>query len=696
MKKKLSFIPLLMALCMLASCNKKIITSSNCSASVPTISTVTPTPTPETINPFDYAVFSTRNDSNLDLVKGTLALNDFSSSLTEEMREKIEEVVIPDEIDGKKITYIYNNQIFKGFTNLKKIHISKNIVYIGSNGALLSSPFCYLPNLEEISVDKDNDLFYVKGNCLIRKEWNGINNQIVLTGNNYVLCGWKDVEIPNEIIYINNFNFANNESITSIKLNPNLTNLGIYSFRYLNNLNNIDLNGNTNFKINEGENILYSGQNIYAAWGKCKIPDSITSIATTNNNSLEYTNIEYVDLNKVTTIGDNCFRYTKLKRIYLPETVTSVVRTSFAYLKNLEEIIVSNSNTTYYTMNNILFKTSNDLIICGWKDVVLPESTSILPGNAFSYNLSITSLTLTKNVQQITHYISSDLRSSRFYDINYGRKLKDFFKLYVVEDNPYFKYENNILYQVNSNSSLTYLTSFPDESGTIIIPAMLKTITENNRLYAIINGDSNPSEVKRVVIEEGIEEISTSGPFFTKEVLADEIVLPSTLNKIARRDSTGGCFLTYIGGLKKISFNGKNENEKYYIKGNCLIEKGGNIDGTDKLYYAWEDVVIPEEITVLSSTPFNCSYSVKSLTLHNKFTDIIDISPSSSIFANLASSCTTLIYKGTVNQFKSNIGNYISFYDQLKKNEYRLSKFYFLDNDGNQLGPYTWNEVKSL
>ena len=119
MKNKKKILSLIACLSLLSSCNRGTSSNSSCSITTSTPTSSVPTPEPEVINPFDYVETNkTLND--------TLNITSFNSSLTDEMKLKITELIIPEEINGVKVTS-FGSDLLQGTSSYLKA-----INYIGT------------------------------------------------------------------------------------------------------------------------------------------------------------------------------------------------------------------------------------------------------------------------------------------------------------------------------------------------------------------------------------------------------------------------------------------------------------------------------------------------------------------------------------------------------------------------------------
>ena len=440
MKNKKKILSLIACLSLLSSCNKTTPSSRSCSitTSTPT-SSVTPSKTVEELNKElfeNYAITTAYDD-------GTCALTDFKDDILQEYLN-LETIIIPETIKGVTLTELNtkSNGLFVNFLKLKTIKIPSTINNIKYNSqSSASSPFINLPNLEDIEVDENNEYYYIKGDCLIRKS------------DNTIICGWKDVEIPEEITEIRNYVFSYNNSITSIKLNPNivLNGIGEFSLRGLDNLQNIDLNNNPNYTIEEGSNVLYSNDThpkIITAWGDCKLPTKFTSLNSSNNFiktnvtsitiSASLTNIDYTSfincsklqniifsddsifkedsyfiINKNTNDVVSAFGDTYVKELVVPSYVKSL-QSILYYFKKLEKLTLNEGLTSLGSDGTIMFNDKE----CHVKEIKFPSTVEKIANGTFSRMASLENIDISSNSR--------------------------------------FKYENGILSDENNNKIIAY------------------------------------------------------------------------------------------------------------------------------------------------------------------------------------------------------------------------------------------------
>ena len=682
MKNKKKILALIACLSLLSSCNKGTSSNSSCSITNSTPSSVTPSKTIEELNKElfeNYGNFTTLNDS-------TLKFTSFKSDIPDNLLN-LETIIIPETVNGiilSQIEHVENGN-FRSFKNVKTIKIPStidNIIYT-ENDQSLASPFMNLPNLENIEVDSENERYYTSGNCLIEKGFKIVNGDRNPTGEFVIVCGWKDVEIPEEITNIRNHCFANCLSINTIKLNSTIrgSNIGIYSFRYLDNLKDVDLNGNTNF-YKEGNCLYYINDNVsktytlLSAWGDAILPTGFISL---NLNACRA--VSSIDLTKcatLTTFGKDAFRNTLLESVHIPTSVTTMDNSSLKYMRKLKEVTVD-ENSIYKVNGNCIY-TGGDLY-AAWGDVVIPEELSAI-ANGLQNSQSITSVKLSNSYN---YTLSGNIA---FSGINEDRDVKDFFKLVDNENNTMYRVKSNCLVIYPDTNNEEVICALPDDDGNIILPSTAKKLSASLRSYL-----NDSKGIRSITLNEGLTTIAATSYFNIYNDIT-KINLPSTLKQISYSNSAA--FLSYMPKLTELTIgnDGNNENEYFKIENNCLIKKGKNSSGMDDssldtIIFAYKDAVIPERIKKLTNYTFYRNDAITSLTLHNKLTSFT----SDTFHSITTSSFKTINFKGTLTEFKTNVGS-TSLYTALKR--YSSTTVNFIDESGNIIESHLMTELENL
>ena len=423
MRNSKKLLSLIACLSLLSSCNKKNISSSLCPVTDSTLTTVNPTPEPvptKTVEELNKELFENYAivENNTVGDTGGLRLLGFQENIPEEYLN-LDTLIIPETINENNLTALatIDNGLFGKFSKVEIIKLSKTISSISlMSSNEQSSPFTFLPNLKNIIVDPDNQYYEVP-----ETEDGKSSNLLFAKDGKWIVCGWKDVIIPEKITSITSNAFNSNLSVTSITLHSQVNYIHKTSFQYIDNLTKIDLNGNGRYKIDKNTNILYSGSTIYAAWGEVTIPDSITSLSLDG-----FSSVTKVTLHEgVTTLPDNAFRSTKITSLDIPASVTSISQSAFNGLTEITNITIGEGSPYESSKSVILLKESYGLIYA-FGDAILPDDKTAYAGTNFEYCYSLTSLTVTNNITFADINSFSKIPTGKSKTLNFKGNVIDF------------------------------------------------------------------------------------------------------------------------------------------------------------------------------------------------------------------------------------------------------------------------------
>lgn len=115
----------------------------------------------------------------------------------------------------------------------------------------------------------------------------------------------------------------------------------------------------------------------------------------------------------LTRIGHQAFAYcTNLTSIAIPAGVTSIDPSAYIYCRGITSITVSSGNTTYHAVNNCLIQPAVKQLVAGCKTSVIPTDGSItsIGNHAFYGRFEIFDINIPSTVTSIGHYAFSDCK----------------------------------------------------------------------------------------------------------------------------------------------------------------------------------------------------------------------------------------------------------------------------------------------
>ena len=293
----------------------------------------------ETDEPSDPSIFNFNPRTGEIALKG--AMTGYDISKDEEINENVthlKKIVVPEEIDGVKVTKIGNEgediyrRVYIGFTSsyVEKIVLPNTITEIG------------------------NDAF---ASCINLKKINIPDSVASIGSHAFWNCrSLESINIPDHCTWINEMTFFNCKSLKSISLPSHL--LGM-------------------------DRSAFTGCGVE----KIIIPGSVSKIEyyAFSGSKLKYVEIE----NGVKGIEDGAFYDCEdLIEVSIPESVTSIYYNSFYECKKLQAINVNDDNTAYTSENGVLMnknKTRINVYPSGKKESVYNVSSGVTKIDEYAF-----------------------------------------------------------------------------------------------------------------------------------------------------------------------------------------------------------------------------------------------------------------------------------------------------------------------
>ena len=284
--------------------------------------------------------------------------------------------------------------------------------------------------------------------------YNGSNYVVATIGDSaFEECsGLTSITIPNSVTIIDGYAFYWCSGLTSITIPNSVIEIAVSAFNGCSGLtsitipNSVTVIGRSVLANCTGLTAIYvdSGNHIYDSRDNCNaiiktadneltagcmntiIPNSVTTIGdhafngcsgltsiTIPNSVIEIASGAFYGCsgltsitipNSVTTIGNSAFdQCWGLTSITIPNSVTTIGNRAFSHCSGLTAIIVDSCNLIYDSRNNCnaIIKTSNNELIVGCMNTIIPNSVTKIGDYAFNGCSGLTSITIPNSVTTI-------------------------------------------------------------------------------------------------------------------------------------------------------------------------------------------------------------------------------------------------------------------------------------------------------
>ena len=428
----------------------------------------------------------------------------------------------------------------------------------------------------------------------------------------------KDITIPNSVTSIGNYVFSNCTNLESITIPNSVTSIGGSAFYNCPSLTNITI---PNSVTSIGDRVFHN----------CV---SLSNIYVSTNNT-NYSSEDGVLFNKDKT-KLICYPAGKKSSYYtIPDSVTSIGKSAFAYCEWLTDITISD-NVTFIDGYAFEYCTSltnitipNNVTSIEWftfyhckslTSIVIPNSVTSIDSYAFCYCESLTSIVIPNNVLSIHYGVFCYCTSLK--DVYYTGVEEEWNKITLSDGNVPLT-NATIHYNVTNVDNLCGDNAtwfFDDNTGTLTISG-----TGNMYDYEIsyyVPWYSFKENIKKVVINDGITSIGRIS-FYNCTSLTN-ITIPNSVT------SVGESAFAYCKSLTNITIPNSITSIANSLFFGCTsltnITIPNSITSIDDMAFGYckslTNVTIPHGVTSIGALAFYKCTSLTSITIPSSITII--------------------------------------------------------------------------
>lgn len=304
-------------------------------------------------------------------------------------------LTIPQEIDGVPVTAI-GEGAFSGLDGLTEVVIPEGVASIGSDAFEDCDGLTSVTLPDGLTSIGSSTFSYCKGltNITIPDNVTSIGAFAFQNCTNLT-----SVTLPDGLMSIGSSAFENCDGLTAITIPDSVTSIDHSAFQYCDNLETVTLPDT----LTAIESFLF--RDCTSLTG-ITLPDSVTSIGSSAfSGCTGLTNLIIPD--NVTSMGNNVFSHcTSLTGITIPDRVETIGSYPFILCSSLSFIDVSTGNTSYCSVDGVLFSKDRTELISyphgkAADSYVIPDSVTVIADSAFYGSANLTSITIPNTITEI-------------------------------------------------------------------------------------------------------------------------------------------------------------------------------------------------------------------------------------------------------------------------------------------------------
>ncbi|MBQ6661362.1 MAG: leucine-rich repeat protein [Clostridia bacterium] len=491
------------------------------------------------------------------------------------------EIYIPKTINGLTVKAV-GEEAFKENTSVTYVYMPDSITLIDKKA------FYGCTGLGEVTLPGDTQATAASG---IQNTFPTFNAEIkaIKTGKKSALNtkagGAGNRGETGEELIIGEAAFQNCTSLESITIPDNVTSIGDSAFQFCSGLTNVNIPESV---VTIGESAFQECTNLESII----LPDGLTTIGESafyGCSSLKSMEIP----EGTTTICGYAFWGCDFERVVIPSTVTQIEHGAFAGCDKIIELVVSENNSVYYSVDNCIIHKDTKSLILGCKGSTIPSDGSILSISdaAFEGNKYITNIIIPEGVVEIA---DSAFRGCKNLD---SIELPE--SLVLIGE---FAFDSINITTLTIPDAVTHLGSSAfgscERLETVILGSGLQEIGASafkwcNSLSSIsIPGNvysigeeafEGCANLATVILEDGVQIIGESA--FAECQALTSFAIPKTVASIGKT-AFGRC-----DGIETIIID--TDNPYYVFTNNCLIEIASK-----KVLQGFGGFVIPDDGSV--------------------------------------------------------------------------------------------------